>query len=370
MIGIRVGASWSAGPVGGQWLHGLRNYGELEVTTSLERCTDSSGGGGLLSMSWTMDTPAGVSLPPALRLDSLVEMRAGSVLLGVGYIAETPRGNSVTVNGLRRLGENFLAVDSTGVPTTNIRTAVTEAIVNGLRWRNPGDLPNSALSALSEEMVRYNTLSALLNKYCAITGQLWWIDRRGYLRIGSYPTTPKWMLAPSLPSMESADEDFASAVFVRRVDGLNADGEPNAWGGASATDPTAPFIRQTSMDLEQLGYLDAPTATAHAQAILDANRARSGFTEGVSVIRGQLQTLGGVAPEWWQVFAVDPTMVRTPNWVNSSGSVQIGRRKDWVLGGTRWKQGELLQLTPLGMVPRKVASITQAATGKPELVFQ
>lgn len=373
MLSIRVGATWNGGrPTGGRWLHGLSAYGDLALASTLRRPSDSDGGGGLLTASWSMPTANGVSLPAQVRYGSLVEIKAGPLTVGMGVVAETPNGDSVTVDGLFRLGEKRYAVDASGLPTTDVSVAVAQAITRGLRWRDDGTLPTGSIAALSEEQVNYNTVSALLNKYCTLMGKIWWIDRRGYLRIGDYPTTPRWLLSPSLPSMESADDDYASTYFVRRVDGVDTDGQPNAWDGAPAVDPTvdSTVAVEAAFDLEQLGYITGAAASAYAQDILAANAYRTGFTEGLSVIRGQLMTLGGVSPETWQVICGDPTMVRSPNWVSSSSRVQVGRRRDWVLGGAQWKQGEALTVVPFGLAPRTVASIGQNSAGRSELVFK
>lgn len=374
MLSIHVGATWTAdGPVGGRVLYGLRSFGDLEFSTTLQRPTDSTGGGGLLTASWTTTLPAGVSLPAVLRQGSLVEIRAGSWPIGAGFVAETPRGNTVTVDGLFRLGEKFLAVTSAGLPTSDVSVAVAQAIANGLMWRNPGTLPTGTLkTADAEATVQYSTVSALLNAYCKANGKVWWIDRFAVLRIGDLPTSPRWAVTPTTPSMETADDDYASTVFVRRVDSVGTDGQPVAWDGEKAVDATIPatLTRQVAFDLEQLGYMTALDGAAKAQAILDANKSRSAFTEGLELQRGQLITPGGVAPEPWQVLAVDPTMVRHSNWVNSSGNVQVGRRKDWVIGGTTYRQGQPLLVTPMGMAPRTQAQIVQATSGRSELVFR
>lgn len=366
MLSIRVGATWTtSGPTGGTWLHGIRAFGDLSFSSSLRRCTGTDGGGGLLAASWSMASATGTTLPPMLDKGSLVEVKAGPHLIGMGTIAETPRGDSVVADGLFRMGERFLAVTSGGLPTTDVSVAVAQAIVNGLYWRDPGTLPTGAVAAASSTDVQYNTVSALLNQYCSLNNKIWWIDRFGYLRIGDYPTTPRWLLSPSLPSMESADDDFVSQQFVRYTN--SATSLP---AGTSATDATAPTVRQDVFDLEQLGPMTTAAAGVYASAILAANKNRTGFTEGLSVIRGQIMTLGGVGPEPWQIFAVEPTMVRSPNWVSASSRIQVGRRRDWILGGTSFKQGEPLVITPMGMAPRTVASIVQADGKRAELTFK
>lgn len=371
MLAIRVGASWNSGnPTGGKWLHGLAPFGDLEFSTILNRCTDNSGGGGVLTVGWSMALPSNLPLPAQIRQDRLVELFAGPHLLGMAVIAETPRGTTVTADGLYRLGEQFKAVDATGLPTTDVAVAVAQAITRGLRWRDPGSLPTGAVSAMSEDSVQFNTVSALLNRYCQISGMWWYIDAQGFLRIVSTSASGRtWALSPSVPNPETADESFASRWFVRRVDGVNTDGQPNAWDANDAQDTTAPMVREEAMDLEQLGYIDAAAGDAAATALLNASKSRSGFTEGVSVTHGQITTRGGTPPELWAVSFGDT--VQQPNWITASGAAaSFGQNAEWVVGGTRWKQGEPLQITPIGLVPRTVASIIQSASGKQELVFK
>lgn len=370
MLSLRVGAAWNSGaPSGGTLLHGLVPFGDLSFATSLQRCTDNGGGGGMLEISWSMVLPSLTPLPSQIRQGSLVELYVGSLLLGMGVIAETPRGSAVTADGLFRLSEHFRAVDAGFLPTTNVRTAVQQAIGRGLRWRDPGNLPNVSLSSLSEDAVQFNSISALLNAYCRHNGLWWWIDAQGFLRIAAAPESGRrWALSPMVPAPETADEEFVSRWFVRRVDGVNTDGQPNAWAGNTAVDASAAMVREDSMDLEQMGYMDSTAGTAAARALLDANKARSGYTEGVSVARGEVTSLGQVAPELWMVGAGDS--IRQTNWVTAAGGAAFGQSAEWVAGGTRWKQGEPLQITPLGLVPRTVAAIVQDAKGKPELVFK
>ena len=371
MLSVLVGGAWtSTGPSGGRHLHGLAPYGDLEFSTTLQRPTDSTGGGGLLTAQWSMTLPRNVSLPSVLHQGQLVQLRAGSLPIGCGVIAETPNGDTVTVDGLYRQGEDFQAVDSSNLPSTDLSVAIPQAIANGLMWRDPGTLPTGSLKTTdADATVQYNTVSALLNAYCRLNGKVWRIDRWGFLRIETLTTTPRWFASPTTPSMETADDDFASTVFIRRVGGVGTDGQPNAWAGNSATDSTVPqgMIRQIAMDLEQLGYMNSTAGAAKAQAILDANKSRSAFTEGLELQRGQLHS-GGVFPEPWQVWAGQ--MVRHANWVNSSGNVQIGRRKDWVIGGTTFRQGQPLLVTPMGLAPRTEAQIVQATSGRSELVFK
>ena len=363
MLSLRVGATWGAtGPVDGtgRWLHGLIPFGGLSFSTAFQRPTGNTGGGGMLVVSWDMATPANLPLPTQVRQDSLVEVFAGSWPLGMATIAETPRGNAVTADGLFRLGEYFKAVDSSFKATTDVSIAVAQAITRGLRWLDPGTLPTGSLSTLSEDTAQVNTISGLLNAYCRVNGKFWYIDRFGYLRIVDPPatTSPDWVLSPLLPIPQTADDDYVSRWFIRRVDGVDTDGQPNAFDTETAVDAAAPAIREEFADLEQLGYLGPSAGVAVAQAYLDANKARSGFVEGVQYAAGQLTTPGGVAPEPWAVAAGE--VVQHPNWLSASGDLTLGRSQAWVIGGTQWRQGEAPVITPLGLAPRTVAQITAA----------
>lgn len=366
---VRVGATWSpsGAPVGGRWLHGLVPFGNLEFSTTFQRPGDQAGGGGTLTVSLSMALSGSRPLPSQIRTGSLVEVYAGPIPVATGFVSETPAGNTVTADGLYRLGEHFLALNASGGPTTDVSVAVAQAIARGLRWRNPGTLPTGAVSTLSEGAARFNTVSAVLNAYCRLNGKFWYIDRYHVLQIVDLPTAASWSLSPNVPNPQTADDDYVSAFYIRRVDGVDTDGQPNAWAVDSATDAMAPMVRETGEDLEQFGYMNAAQGEAAAAAYLNANKARAGFVEGVSLVRGQIANLGGVAPELWAVRAGQ--VVRQANWLTAAGDLMVGRRQSWVVGGTTWRQGEPLTVTPLGLAPRTTAAVVQDAAGNKELVF-
>lgn len=368
-VTVRVGADWNGGaPTGGTPLQGLVPFGDLSFSTAFQRPSDNSGGGGLLTAQWSLSFGTG-PIPDQLRMNSLVELFAGPCSLGAAVITETPRGDTVVADGLFRLGEWFQAVDSSGNPTTDVAVAVARAITDGLRWRDPGGLPSGSVSALSEGNVQFNTVSTLINRYCQLNGKFWFIDRNHFLRIVDEPSTATaqtWALSPLVPNPQTADDDYASRYFIRRVDGVDSDGQPNAWAPNSASDPTAPMIREVAEDLEQMGYMSAPAGAAAAGAYLNANKARASFSEGVEVSRGQVTTLGGTAPELWAPCGGE--MVVQPNWLSASGDLVLGQRRTWIIGGTTWRQNAPLQVTPLGIAPRTVAQITGQG-GSRRLVF-
>lgn len=372
MLSLRVGATWNGGaPTGGRWLHGLVPFGGLSFSTAFQRATDSTGGGGMHVISWEMALPGNLPLPTEVRQDCLVELFAGPCSLGAAVIAETPRGNTVTADGLFRLGEYFQAVDGLGLPTTDVDEAVTTAIAAGLRWVDPGDLPTGALSSLSSDSVQFNTVSGLLNAYCKANNKIWHIDRSHTLRIVDAPNldAPDWALSPLIPNPQTADSSFVSTYFIRRTDGVNVDGQPNAWAANSATDPDAPMIRQEAIDVSDLGYLSSGDGDAVAEAYLEANKSRPAFTEGMQVAPGQQTTLGGTAPELWDVMAGQ--VVQQSNWMTATGDLVLGDRRTWAIGGTQWKQGEPLTVTPMGLAPRTVETVTQAQGGRRNrLAFQ
>lgn len=361
MLTVRVGASFNSGsPTGGRWLHGLVPFGNLSFSTAMQRPTDSTGGGGLHTMSWDLALPGDLPLPTELRWDSLVELFAGPVCLGAGVIAETPRGNSVTVDGLFRLGEDFYAVDASYLPTTDLSVAIPQAISRGLRWADPGDLPVGSLSTLSEDAAKFNTVAGLANAYCKANNKLWYIDRTHTFRIIDPPSTATqdWSLSPLVPNPQRAEDGFVSRYFIRRVDGVDVDNQPNAWAANTAVDAGAPAIREAAEDLESLGYMNSAAGDAKAAALLEANKSRSAFTEGVEVARGLLTTLGGTAPELWAVAAGE--VVRQSNWLSASGDLVLGDSQAWVIGSTEWRQGEELSISPMGLAPRTAGAVAQA----------
>ena len=325
------------------------------------------GGGGLSKVTWSMQLPKRFS-HPAFRLGAKVVLKYGPLPLGQAVLSE-PNFDDWTfeATGLAPRASRFYAVDSTGAPTTKPSIAVAQQQAN-LGWLTGSALPATTVAALdiSSGPVK---IADVLDGYCAATNQRWWLDGAGALYLGTDPASPRWSLVPGTPSLESADDDFATTLRVKYATAVDANGSPTGTAYTSSTNARAAAqwgAAEDFQDITAAGALTAAQAQANAAAILATESPRPGFTSSIQVAVGVLANLGGrsAADAWWMVKAGQK--VRHHNWRNLSGSLAPGQYLDWVIGQTSYSKDQGLTITPIGLAPRDtqnvIAAITAAAT--------
>lgn len=336
--------------------------GDLEWSTTFQRSDSQTGGGGLLVMTFRLFLPTGFT-HPALRRQALVTLKAGSLPLGHGLMAEPNRDEwTFTVDGLFRSAEWTAAVDASRAPSTNVRTVVVEAIARG---RLPGwkyvtaDLPNVSVSTTSEASSNLNYVADVLNEYCRQNNKVWWIDQFGYVQITDLPTTPTLAFIPGVPAMATADDDYASGYFGRYQSATG----PDAFSSVDVDNTAAAARyggRESLEDFGDLGLMSSGDATTLLQSIADANGARPNYSQAVEVTREQVTTLGGTCPELWQ-HGLAPQMVRHHGWLDDDGALAYGKTREWVIGSTQHKANERTFIAaPIGLVARTQASVIKA----------
>lgn len=351
MISLKVGGTWSAsGITGGVPLRGIGWVGDLSFKTTWP--------GGFLTVSWRMNLPAGY-VHPALRQGSLVEVFENGLRLGYGRMAEPNREEwAFVADGMQIALSRCLALDAAKAPSTNLDEAITQAAARGWPVKVGAGIPATELSTLSESGAQGNYLTALLDAYCETTGERWWVDASGAVSIAADPVDGDidWVLTPGVPAMATAEDDYASLVVVRYVDAMTGT-EPSAWLPASAEDATSATRhgpRERFEDITALGLLTSSQATANAQAILDANGARPGFSQGVEVLTYQVTTPGGTAAHLSLIQAGQ--RVQHHGILSSDGSQWGTSAREWVIGGTDYEAGSRsIVLTPVGLAPRGLA---------------
>lgn len=343
---------------GGAWLHGLAPLGDLEFSTQY-----GANGGGLLVVSWSMALPSGYT-HPVLRQGVTVDVMAGGLRIGSAVMAEPDReGWRFVADGLLRSGERFVAVDGTGLASTDLSVVIPAAIARGLPWRDPGTLPVGSLSADSEAASNLNYVTPLLNEYCRINGKRWRIDAHGFLRIENEPTTIDWALTPDVPAQAMADDDYTSRLFGRRVSAVSGTpAEPSAWAPEQAEDTAAAErwgTREGIEDLTDLGLITQATTEAALAAILASGKARLSPTQAVEVTRNHLTTLGGTSPELWQVAAGQ--RVRHFGTLSADGGPAFGQTREWTIGSTTYRDNEAsIIVGPVGLAARTTAQVQAA----------
>lgn len=351
-VGVRVGSTW---------LHslGYGHIGDLEYSTVY-----GVGGGGLLTASFSLGLPRGFT-HPALRQGQVVTLSMGGWPIGSGILAEPDRDEwRFTVDGLKRLAEKMVAVDGSGNPSTDLSVIIPAACDTvtrspGLPWNYvTSELPVGAVSTTSEAAANLNFIQQVLDKYCELNGKRWVIDRHGYLRFVTDPTTPTLALTPGVPSIATADDDYVMRVYTRRVSALTS-GEPSAWAANKAEDTAAGArwgVAESIEDITDLGLLTNTQGNTIAASILAAGRARPAYTEAVAPAPDQIATPGGSAAPHWLVPA--GSMVRHHGWLDSDGDLAFGKTVDWVIGSKTWRQSDRsLTIAPIGLAARTTAQV-------------
>lgn len=345
-------------------LHALGSVGDLVYSTNHR---------GSLAATWSMGLPRGYA-HPALRPGASVDLMAGAARVWGGRMAEPDRGEwTFTADGHHMNGGGFSGQDKgllalakvTGsyVPSTVLDTIVDTAAADfGLGWtRNGISLRATPLSADSEAEAQFNLIGTVFEKYKELTGREWMVDPYGVVSTYDLPTTPRWALRPGLPAMATADE-FVTHVFVRYFSEVTGTGEP------ATPRLTAPAIDQPAADRWQprhqgsdqttLGYLDdtAGEPQAIAQAVLDAQRARPAYTEGLELSAYQISDLGGVSPALWQVHAGQ--RVRQHGVLDQDGAFALGATPEWVIGTTIHDvPNRTLTVVPIDPPPRTAVDV-------------
>lgn len=345
-------------------LDGLSPVGDLEWTTQFARSEDTSGGGGLLVMTWAMPSLPRGYVHPALRRGALVTLKAGSLPLGTGVMSEPNRDEwKFTVDGLFRSAEWTAAVDGAGAPSTNPRTVVVEAIARGMLpgWKYVlADLPNVSVSVASETASRLNFVADVLNEYCRQNNKRWYIDQFSYVRIVDEPTTPTLALTPGTPGMATADDGTVSRLFGTYQSATAPDAFSPADAEIDAYTAGRFGQREDIEDLSDLGLMTGPDAEALLQSIVDAGKAEPKYAQSVEVSASQVTTLGGTSGELWQV-ALTPTMLRHHGWLDNDGALAYGKTRDWVIGTAQHAAArDTVVLTPINAAPRATAQIIKA----------
>lgn len=344
--------------VNGVWLHGLQvpgGVGDLQWNRDKH---------GPLAASWSMSLPRGYQ-HPALRPNAGVKIYAGSMPVWAGYLPDADfRGGRFVAEGLSRLGEQFLALDGVGNPTTKVDTAVGAAIARGLPWSLPSSISNTSLSSASESATSTNSVATLLDRWCETNGYHWRVDAQGRLGVYQVPSgavTPTWMATPDVPGMATGGDKYASTLFVRYVSAVSGTpAVPSAWGVGSATSAEAASrfgTLEAEEDISDLGVMIGSTANAIAAAML-RERIRPGFTEGVDVNDYQLFTTGGVPASAFQV--TEGQIIRSPGVIGNAGSLTTGGVLDWMVGSVDYRQGQPLRIGAIGLAPSTLAAVLSA----------
>lgn len=298
-----------------------------------------------------------------LRVGRTLETWADGVLMFGGESSEPTRGFPWTLSakGLASRAADFDAVDGSGNPTMNPRTAVTQAIARGLPWTNPNAFPNVSIGDASPVPLR---LDQLLDQWAITDGKRWGTDAYGVAFAEADPTEPTLFLDARDLNIGVAEDGLFTAVratYVSSVDGVT--GEPDGWDYEVATDAAAVAlygVREYAMPLTDLGYMVGATALAYATAQL-ALLTVPQWLNRITTNSRRLRTKGGLGAHLPSVKAGQ--MVRLYNVPRTLGGIQSELGLNVVLGEVEYDTDnpEEITLAPVNLAVRNLADMATQA---------
>lgn len=279
-------------PVGGgvrTVINLLGQVGGVQFTSSLP--------GGDTSCQFTLAIPADAN-PAGLTTGSRLDLFDGPVRVWAGMLADAVRGTpwQVAGQGLSSLSDRYIALDASGVTTTDTTTAVTQAITRGLPWRNL-----IALSTASAASSTGSTVGNVLDVSSTGAGLFWGVDQNGELFQKAAPTTPSLLMVAANSLGGRTVDQFATDEYVRYTPPVNTStgpvaGPPNVAAAPNnpASNAPRPFGRWERLDdLGNDGPITAASAQTYANGQLAINQPRATFSGSIALQPGDLLTLGG-----------------------------------------------------------------------------
>lgn len=334
--------------IGGYWATTIAYWGDLTFETDIA--------GGPATAEWTMQLPATFN-HPALRMDQLVEVMAGPMPIWAGTLAEptfsdnTDGAWSFHADGLAARGADFAALDGLGSPTTIPDTAIDAAIGRGLPWTRPASI--STVGATAEADTAPQMVNDLIAAWAVATGSRWMVNADGEIITYTEPSDPTWHMTPGSGRFGTADDDYASDVYVWTHDDDTPTDVYLLEHAGSAAAAAAYGRREKIVDITSLGVVAGATAAAMAAGFLADDETLS-WTNAVSPSRYQLTTPGGAPACLWQVAAGQK--VRLHGVLTDVGAPLP--YVDFVIGHTSYAAGgDTITITPVQFAARDLASV-------------
>lgn len=334
--------------IGGQWLRSRGAWGDLQYSFTWP--------GGCKDMSFSMTTRFASRVSGVIR-GADAQVCWGGWPLWRGITLEPDwNGNTVTVtaNGLFRQGETYPAFDSASTMNaiTNPTTALTTAIGLGLPWTiDTATVPNTDL-ATGATTDPANTITELLNAWTTQSGNKWYVNQFGLLKFAADPATPSWIVVPGSGDLGIADDDYASNVVLRYNDSTagvyKSVAYPVLTGAMDAYG--LKYGRKVSLqDITDQGPMSAATAATLAQNTYTLTKQRPGWTNGLSLARGELMTPGRTPVHAASVDA----FCRLVRLQGVPDEVNVTPYTDFVVGDTSYADGsDIVSIDPVGLAAR------------------
>lgn len=321
--------------VGGTWLSTItpRGWGELEHQTRTN---------GAWQASWSIPI-VGNWRHPALVYGARVEVYLGPVCVWSGTLDEPDwDAGTFIATGASRDAENALALDGSGASSTVPNTVIDAAIARGvLPWTRVGNFGTTAVGDSNGGLV---TISSVLDAWAQENNSRWYVNEQRQLIISPVTeTVPDWLIVPGSGVLGSASDDRADQIAVRYISTTTG---LRATAFYPATTPAGGI--EAPVDVTDRGAITPATAATIAQAEWEKLKGRSGWTNGLTLIRGQITTKGGTDADL--AFVKAGQTMRLLGVPDPRG---VAHNLDVVIGDTAYDwTDDQVQLNPVGLAAR------------------
>lgn len=308
--------------------------------------------GGSWELSWKMDFKQGWRHTDLVRGARIVA-RIGSRIEWIGSLTEPDMDSMEFVaQGRCRQAETALALGFPGL-TSDPGVALFYSGGRGLTdWGGLEPLPPVVTAGPMDAPV---TIAALLDAMADEQGKNWVVDVDWGARTLADPTSPQWMVTPGAGVLGVADDDYWTNLVGTYLTTTGTYDQVYA----SEANPQA-GRRERAIDLSRFGWITAGRAQTILNEMLEKGLARTGWTNGVAVGRGQLFTIGGTAAAVSSVRGGH--MVHLAGLSDERGAAQF---TNIVADEVAWNVAEdTAQINPVGLAPRDLASVIESMGGR------
>lgn len=289
---------------------------------------------------------------PALVYGARVEIVLGPIVIWSGLLEEPDwdSGQFVAIGACRE-AETTFGLDSLGNASTKPNEVIDAAIAAGdLTWIRIGDFGATAVGDPSPT-AGLVTLTSILDTWAKKNGSRWYVNELRQLVIAPLDeNTPKWLIVPGSGVLGSASEQRVDRIYARYIDSTTGRRTTIVYPS------TGPARVKKPADFTKDGAMTAAAAQTMAQSLWNENNAgRSGFTNGWTLTRGQITTIGGAVADGALVKAGDPAAG-----LGLADTRGLAQNTLVVLGDTEydWEDDEL-QANPNGLVDRDTDSVLE-----------
>lgn len=328
--------------VGGFWLSSIAQWSGLKHAT---RRT----GSWQCSFDLAMDR---MWRHPAITYAAPVELMYGPTCLWSGALEEPDwdSGEMIAL-GAARDGETTIALNGAGDSSTAPNTVIDAGIASGgLSWTRLDDFGTTPVGE-GEDVGGLVTIGSVLDAWAQREDSGWRVDPARRLRIApTDESEPTWFVTPGSGVLGSASDERVDRIYARYTSSVT---------GQRATvhyPTTGPARIQKPIDITDRGHMSAAAATDIAKGQWSDLAGRSGWTNGLTLKRGQVTTKGG--------GEVDLALIEGGDTMRLLGVPDprgLAHHVDVIIGDTDydWTEDEL-QVNPVGIAARDPESALEA----------